>query len=327
MGCPVGVGPEVVVKLWAAHRERADFAPVIIGDAAVLARCAGGMGIDLDPYPWRPGMSTQSGRLNVLSVSALPATDWGHPIPASDAAMASYILEAMRLLQAGELAAMVTCPITKTGLNRAGHHYPGHTEMLAALCNTSNFAMMMAGERLKVVLVTIHHGLAQVPGLINRREVARILRLTILAMRRDFGLARPRVAVAGLNPHAGEAGMFGDEEQREITPAIEAVRAEGWEITGPLPPDTVFHKAVAGEFDVVVCMYHDQGLIPFKLLHFADGVNVTLGLPIIRTSVDHGTAYDIAGQGLADPRSLGAAHDLAVRMQRHREEFDHCHGH
>jgi 4-hydroxythreonine-4-phosphate dehydrogenase len=167
--------------------------------------------------------------------------------------------------------------------------------MLADLCQARDFAMMMAGATLKITLVSIHQPLAEVPGAITQEAVLRMIGITGQALRDDFGVVQPRLAVAGLNPHAGEGGMFGDEEQRVIGPAVEAGRA-GWLVEGPFPPDTVF-KAVAGQFDAVVCMYHDQGLIPFKLLHFSDGVNVTLGLPIVRTSVDHGTAYDIAARG------------------------------
>ena len=325
MGCPVGVGPEVIAKFWAANKscQKAKAAPVVIGDARRLADCARELSIDLPLSEWLPGAPVTDEALPVLSVSHLPKQAWAKPNRQTNEAMAKYILEAVRLTQAGQLAAMVTCPITKTGLQAAGHAFPGHTEMLATLCDTTNFAMMMAGNRLKVVLVTIHIDLALVPPLVTTEEVVRVIRLTGQALRRDFGVANPKIAVAGLNPHAGESGLFGHEEAREILPAIEQGRAEGWDITGPLPPDTVFFKAAEGDFDVVICMYHDQGLIPFKLLHFADGVNVTLGLPIIRTSVDHGTAYDIAGKGIADSGSLTAAFNLAGTMQRNRNEFNH----
>jgi len=218
----------------------------------------------------------------------------------------------------------VTCPIAKTTLQAAGYSFPGHTEMLASLCGATDYAMMMAGEKLRITLVTIHTALADVPELITEASVIRLIRITGRALRGDFGMQNPRMAVAGLNPHAGENGLFGEEESRAIKPAIDAMSAEGWRVSGPFPPDTVFVKAAAGEFDAVVCMYHDQGLIPFKLLHFEDGVNVTLGLPIVRTSVDHGTAYDIAGRGLASPASLAAAYGMAARIagNRLRQYFD-----
>ena len=178
--------------------------------------------------------------------------------------------------------------------------------------------MMMAGTTLRVTLVTIHTSLASVSSLVTTESVAEMIDITWQALRHDFALAKPRLAVAGLNPHAGEDAMFGSEEHERILPAIEAARAQGRDVQGPFPPDTVFHKASQGHFDAVVCMYHDQGLIPFKLLHFSDGVNVTLGLPIVRTSVDHGTAYDIAGKGVADPASLLAATVMARQIYKNR---------
>jgi 4-hydroxythreonine-4-phosphate dehydrogenase len=193
--------------------------------------------------------------------------------------------------------------------------------MLAALGGAGEYAMMMAGERLRVTLVTIHVGLAQVAGLLTVAKIAALIELTARSLQRDFGIDQPRLAVAGLNPHAGEAGMFGDEEERLIAPALTRARAAGWRVDGVFPPDTVFNRAAAGQYDAVVCMYHDQGLIPFKLLHFEDGVNVTLGLPFVRTSVDHGTAYDIAGQGKASAASLLAAFALAVKIAGNRKRF------
>ncbi|HSH14188.1 MAG TPA: 4-hydroxythreonine-4-phosphate dehydrogenase PdxA, partial [Desulfurivibrionaceae bacterium] len=240
---------------------------------------------------------------------------------ATGRAMIDYIEEGVRLCRSGVLAGLVTCPIAKVALKMAGSHDPGHTEMLARLTAADEFAMMMAGGRLRVTLVTIHVGLGRVVGLLSPERIFRLIELTGRSLQRDFALAQPRLAVAGLNPHAGEAGMFGDEEERLIGPAVTRAAAAGWRVTGPLPPDTVFHKAAAGAFDAVICMYHDQGLIPFKLLHFEDGVNVTLGLPMVRTSVDHGTAYDIAGRGVASPVSLDAAFRLAGEIAGNRRRF------
>jgi 4-hydroxythreonine-4-phosphate dehydrogenase len=194
--------------------------------------------------------------------------------------------------------------------------------MLARLTGSRQHLMMLAGRRLKVALVTIHEPISRVAGLITVDRVADCIRLTARALRNDFGMAQPRIAVAALNPHAGEQGMFGTEETEVIAPAIAACRNE-CSVSGPWPPDTVFHRALAGDFDVVIAMYHDQGLIPFKLIHFSDGVNVTLGLPIVRTSVDHGTAYDIAGQGRADCSSLSAAFELAAEIASHRKQREH----
>ena len=210
---------------------------------------------------------------------------------------------------------MVTAPISKEALNRAGHHYPGHTELLAELAGTERVVMMLAGSRLRVTLVTIHEGLADVPGLVTFERVLETIRITHRDVDRYFR-RHPRLAVLALNPHCGEGGMFGDEEARVIGPAVDAARREGIDAVGPLSADTLFHFAVQGKYDAVVCMYHDQGLIPLKLLHFDDGVNVTLGLPIIRTSVDHGTAYDLAGTGRASAESMKAAIMMAAAMAR-----------
>ena len=233
--------------------------------------------------------------------------------------MGRYIEEAVRGILGGELSAMVTCPIAKKTLQLAGYSYPGHTEFLAALCRTDEYAMMLASDTLKVSLATIHAPLRQVPSLLRADAIYRLIRLTADSLRRDFAIAVPKIAVAGLNPHAGEEGLFGREEEEIIAPAVKKARAAGYAVQGPLPPDTVFYKAVQERcYNAVICMYHDQGLIPFKLLHFRDGVNVTLGLPIVRTSVDHGTAYDIAGKGVASYESLAAAYRMARQIAVNR---------
>lgn len=321
MGCPVGIGPEIILRFHQQHGETASFAPLVLGDPGVLVRCRDELGLALEIVNWQPGEPLKPGAVNVLPLSDLGNTlQWGQPDAATGRAMGVYIETAVRLIGAGVIAGMVTCPITKAALNLGGYPYPGHTEMLADLCG-GDFAMMLAGGRLRVTLVTIHVGLAQVSGLLSAEKVARLIEITGLALRRDFGINHPRLAVAALNPHAGEGGMFGDEERRLIEPGISLAAAAGWRAEGPFPPDTVFHKAAAGRFDAVICMYHDQGLIPFKLLHFEDGVNVTLGLPIVRTSVDHGTAYDIAGRGVASPASLVAAFRLAGEIVVNRRRL------
>lgn len=320
MGCPVGVGPEIILRLFAGKMLPAGTEAVVIGDAGVLCRCAEALGLGVAVVSWQPGMPCRPGVVNVFPVSDLGAgLTWGRPTSETGRVMGRYIEEAVRLIREGKLSGLVTCPISKAALKAGGYRFPGHTEMLAELCAAKDYAMMMAGERLKVTLLTIHQAMAEVPAAITRDAVLRMIAITGRAMRDDFGLARPRLAVAGLNPHAGEGGMFGDEEARAIAPAIDEARRAGWLAEGPFPPDTVFHRAAAGQYDAVVCMYHDQGLIPFKLLHFSDGVNVTLGLPMVRTSVDHGTAYDIAGQGLADPSSLAAALFLAGSIVKNRK--------
>lgn len=322
MGCPVGIGPEIILRLFSRTGEQTAPWPVVIGDGGVLRRCGEALKIKVRVVGWQPGAPREPQALNVLSLSDLgEGLRWGQPTAETGRAMGRYIEEGVRLVRQGRLAGLITCPISKGALKAGGYRFPGHTEMLAELCQAQDFAMMMAGARLKVTLVTIHQPLAEVPGAITREAVLRMIGITGRALREDFGVREPRLAVAGLNPHAGEGGMFGDEEQRVIAPAIADGRKAGWLVEGPFPPDTVFNKAAAGQFDAVVCMYHDQGLIPFKLLHFSDGVNVTLGLPLVRTSVDHGTAYDIAGKGVADPASLAAAVALAEVIVANRKKL------
>lgn len=321
MGCPVGIGPEIILKFFAARPEFRDYQPVVIGDAGVLHHAAAVLNLQPDIVSWEPGESVRPGSIPVCNLSVLPLDrlHWGSPDFETGGAMARYIEEGVRMILTGTLAAIVTCPISKKALNQAGYAYPGHTEMLARLCGARQYLMMLAGSRLRVALVTIHESLRRVPDLITEEKIMQCIEITARAMSVDFGIMRPRIAVAALNPHGGEQGMFGLEEQRIIEPAIRACPGE-YGASGPWPPDTVFYRAAAGEYDAVVAMYHDQGLIPFKLLHFKDGVNVTLGLPIVRTSVDHGTAYDIAGQGRADSTSLESAFALAARIAYNRKE-------
>lgn len=323
MGCPAGIGPEIICRLFSCGDMPGAGRTIVVGDGEVLRQAAARLGQTLVIEPWRPGNPVKPGALPVVQVGA-PWTEtapWGRPDAATGKAMGRYIEEAVGLIAAGHCSALVTCPISKKSLHQAGYSYPGHTEMLAALTQTPKVRMMMAGPRLKVVLVTIHVPLRQVGELLTQQEIADCIQTTRISLQRDFGVVAPRIAVAGLNPHGGEDGLFGDEEARLIAPAVKQSAGCG-EVSGPWPPDTIFHKAAAGHFDAVIAMYHDQGLIPFKLLHFADGVNVTLGLPLVRTSVDHGTAYDIAGQNLADPSSLAAALDMAQTIVAHRNTWD-----
>ncbi|CAK8719011.1 MAG: 4-hydroxythreonine-4-phosphate dehydrogenase [Candidatus Electronema aureum] len=320
MGCPVGVGPEIILGLFdSLTTDEATIAPVVLGDLGVLHHTAKLLHSKVKPVSWQIGQAIKPGTVPVLELSRL-ATDalhWGQPTKETSLAMAEYIRQATQGTLAGDFAAVVTCPISKKALNEAGIHYPGHTEMLADLTGARRYRMMMAGTRLRVVLVTIHEPLAKVSGMLSAEGILDCIRMTADSLHRDFALDRPRIAVAGFNPHSGEQGMFGREEIEIIEPALRQYEGDAL-ITGPWPPDTVFHKAANGEFDAVVCMYHDQGLIPFKLLHFKDGVNVTLGLPIVRTSVDHGTAYDIAGKGIADTASLRSAWQLATAIATNR---------
>ena len=323
MGCPVGIGPEIIARFLAASADTPFFQAVVLGDRGVLERCVVQLGLTIPVVPWAPGRKPESGAINVLPLSDLgEQLCWGNPDKRTGRAMGHYVEEAVRMVRSGDLSAMVTCPISKSVLQAGGYDFPGHTEMLAFLCGETDYAMMLAGKKLRVTLVTIHTRLGDVPEAITTEAVSRLISITAGSLKKDFGIAAPCIAVAGLNPHAGEGGLFGDEEGRVIAPAVDIARKKGLDVSGPYPPDTVFYKASRGGFDAVVCMYHDQGLIPFKLLHFSDGVNVTLGLPIVRTSVDHGTAYDIAGKGLADPSSLAAAFAMAAEIVANRGKLE-----
>ena len=313
MGDPAGVGPEILVKAHASGELHAWCDPVVYGDAAVLRRAADVVGKAAEIVEHgEPAL----GRIVLVQGPVLRLDDvpFGQVSDIGSRAMAATIRAAARDVLGGTAAAIVTCPITKEGLRLAGEPYPGHTEMLAALCGGADVVMMLWGERLRVALCTIHVALRRALDLLTPALVERTIRITDRFFRSHMGVATPRIGVAGVNPHASEGGLFGDEEATIVSPAIAACRAAGIEVTGPYPPDTVFHRAFHGAFDVVVAMTHDHGLIPLKLVHFEDGVNVTMGLPIIRTSVDHGTAYDIAGTGKASPLSLLAAARMAARM-------------
>ena len=319
MGCPVGIGPEILLKFFSSLPEADGMQPVVLGDLEVIRHASTTLDIPAEIVSWQPGDKIKKGTVPVCNLSSLDisALGWGKPNEITGKAMAVYIEEAVRLIGNRVLSGMVTCPITKKALSMAGYNYPGHTEMLAKLTGTKHYLMMMAGRQLKVTLVTIHEPLSRVAAMLSTEKIAKCITMTAQALRQDFGLRNPRIAVAGLNPHGGEQGMFGREELEIITPAVQATSDE-CDVSGPWAPDTVFYHAVEGRFDAVIAMYHDQGLIPFKLLHFSDGVNVTLGLPIVRTSVDHGTAYDIAGHGVADSSSLEAAYVMAAQIIANR---------
>ncbi|HRJ70014.1 MAG TPA: 4-hydroxythreonine-4-phosphate dehydrogenase PdxA [Beijerinckiaceae bacterium] len=316
MGDAAGVGPEIIAKFFA---QRPGVPAFVIGDVGVMTRAA-----TLAPGcpPVRPVASPDDARgaiLPVLPVSDLPA-DLAPGRVDAGAGRAAYdaILAAIDLALDGRIRAMVTAPIHKEALAAAGIRHPGHTEILAERTGTEHFGMMLTSAHLRVVLVSIHVPLAEAIRLVTRDRVVAAIRLADEGVR-AFGVARPRIAVAGLNPHAGEGGLFGREEIDIIAPAVAEAQAEGFDVTGPHAPDTVFMRARAGAFDAVVAQYHDQGLIPVKYLGIEGGVNITVGLPIVRTSVDHGTAFDIAWQGIADAGSLGAAYDAAVVLAERRQ--------
>lgn len=323
MGCPAGIGPEIIVRYFEQRTPDSRFTPIVLGDPGILQRCCNELECSLLPSLWQPGLDIPERAIPVLSLSQLPSDtlEWGKPTLNTAKAMVSYIEKGVELVQNSQLDAICTCPISKDALQNAGYTYPGHTEMLADLTRSPRYAMMMAGKRLKVTLVTIHCALRDVPALLSIHAVLKLIRITAQSLKNDFGIASPRIAVAGVNPHAGENRLFGDEEDLLIHPAILQAREEGIDVSGPFPPDTIFFTAAEyGTYDTIICMYHDQGLIPFKLLHFHDGVNVTLGLSIVRTSVDHGTAYDIAGKGIARCDSLTEAVQLASEISSNRKK-------
>lgn len=326
MGDPTGIGPEIIVRALARPETAAVCRVLVLGDAGAMARAIAitgeRLGLKLLPAGYPPVESTPD-TIYLRPLSQLAAEDlvFGKPTAASGDAMFNYITAAARVCLSGDAAAMATAPINKEALNRAGHKYPGHTELLAELTGTKEFVMMLAGDRLRVSLVTIHEALTNVPSLVTFDKVLSTISITHRDVARYFR-KKPRIAVLALNPHCGEGGLFGDEEERVISPAVAAARREGIDAVGPLSADTLFHFAARGDYDAVVCMYHDQGLIPLKLLHFEDGVNVTLGLPIIRTSVDHGTAYNLAGTGTASDLSMVAAIRMAAQMSEKKAKSE-----
>lgn len=316
MGDPVGIGPEILVNALNDENIYTLCRPLILGDTHIIQQALNLFRLDHDlhiiddPAQGKYCFNT----LDIMEISHIDMTcsDFSGPTRETGMAMQDYITTGIDLALNGRISGLVTCPITKTALKLAGSQFHGHTELLAHQTKTKAYAMMLAGEKLKVVLVTIHMPLSQVPASLTHENIIQKIRLTHTSLKERFHIQKPRIAVAGLNPHSGEDTLFGREEADIIAPAVLAAQKEGILVSGPLPPDIVFYKAVSNQFDAVVCMYHDQGLIPFKLIHFKDGVNTTLGLPIIRTSVDHGTAYDIAWKGLADHSSLTEAIKMAA---------------
>ncbi len=321
MGDAAGIGPELVVKLHAAGLP----APTVVyGDIGALRRAAAQLQLDLPVRGFATMGDWQAICRTAGPPSGLAVIECGPALPdtlplgkvSAQAGLASYqyLLRAIHDAQAARIAAIVTAPLNKLSLQAGGVGFPGHTEILAHEAGVERVAMMLLNDELRVILATIHVALRAVPALITHESQLAVIRLANRACAM-LGIARPRIAVAGLNPHAGEGGRFGDEDETIIRPAVAAARAAGLDVSGPYPGDTVFMRARRGEFDIVVAQYHDQGLIPVKYLGVDNGVNVTVGLPFVRTSVDHGTAYDIAGKGIADPASLRVACELALKMR------------
>ncbi|RWO09008.1 MAG: 4-hydroxythreonine-4-phosphate dehydrogenase PdxA [Mesorhizobium sp.] len=315
MGDPSGIGPEIIAKMYLRRPDKRHW--IVVGDPLVMTRalCALDAEVRVRPIASVDETVLEDGTLNVLcssQVSALPPVAQVSAV--SGRAAFDAIVVAIRLARDGWVGGIVTAPIHKEALAAAGLHYPGHTEILADHGGAPKVAMMLANEDIRTVLVTIHCSLSEAIRKGDFTAQMDAIRLAH-AGAQALGISHPRVAVAGLNPHAGEGGLFGDEEIRIIRPAIEAARAEGIDASGPWPGDTVFMQARKGRFDIVVAQYHDQGLIPVKYMGLDHGVNVTLGLPFVRTSPDHGTAFDIAGSGVADPSSLETAFDYALRLK------------
>lgn len=316
MGDPIGIGPEIIVKTLSERHIHQICRPLVFGDPHVMVQAAQLLEstLAINNILSTDQATYKEDIINVYHISNLTGNfnSLSTPTKETGTAMQNYILSAIRMAMQKQIEGIATCPITKTAMKLAGSKFHGHTELLAHHTQTTDYSMMLAGKRLKVVLVTIHIPLNQVSKSINIDNIFRTISMTHNSLKSRFGIPTPRIAVAGLNPHSGEDAMFGDEESRIIEPAVKQACDNGFCVKGPLPPDTVFYHAVNQQFDAVVCMYHDQGLIPFKLVHFKDGVNTTLGLPIIRTSVDHGTAYDIAWKGIADHTSLMEALKMAA---------------
>ena len=321
MGDPAGIGAEISLKALLGPAIYAMCRPLVVGTLAVLEQARD---VLRSGQRLRAVASPDEGRyvpgtVDVLDLSAEHPGPFPLGIAAKDngAAAVAYVEKAIALAVAGDVDAIATAPLNKEAMRAAGFPYDGHTELLAVKTGTKVYTMMLASGDFRVFHVSTHVSLR---GAIERAKKARVFQVIELAYREilRMGVTEPRLAVAGLNPHAGEHGLFGDEEIHEIGPAVEEARARGWNVSGPISPDTVFARAKRGDFDGVVAMYHDQGHIPFKMTEFELGVNVTVGLPIIRTSVDHGTAYDIAGKGVADPKNMVQAIALAADMARRR---------
>ena len=314
MGDPAGIGPEITLKAHSTYRERkTPFPFVMAADPEYIA--------SLSEWPISiletiEDFDIDDARLSVIPVRLASKVHPGQGDASHGQAIIDSIKTAVNLVQQRKACAIVTNPINKEILYQTGFSFPGHTEFLADLCNVSHPVMMLSGGGLRVVPITIHIPLLQVSEMLTHELIVQNARVLNKDLREKFNIEHPRIAVAGLNPHAGEKGTIGREELDVIIPSVDALRSEGMDIQGPFPADTLFHEQARSKYDAVLCMYHDQALIPLKTIDFDGGVNVTLGLPIIRTSPDHGTAYDIAGKNIASPRSLSAAMDMALQMAR-----------
>ena len=322
MGDPAGIGPEVIAKALSGRALHRLCRPIVIGSFPVMQQTVKSLRLQMNVIRVEGHETRRPGRndLAVLDPLDHPLGRFSRGVAATETGAASvlFIKKAVELAQLGCIDGMVTAPINKEAINMAGCHFPGHTELLADLTNAQESGMMIIGGPLRIMFVTTHVAIKDLPSLLTQPKIEKAIRLAHLALRDLFGIKKPKVGVAALNPHAGEHGLFGDEEARVILPAARAAQAHGIRASDPLPADTLFGKAARGEYDAVVALYHDQGLIPLKLVAFGTCVNLTVGLPIIRTSVDHGTAFDIVGKGVADPGSLIEAIKLAAALTKKR---------
>lgn len=319
IGDPAGVGPEVTLKAFKNKKIFNICIPVVIGDINVIKKAGTIVGYDSEINLIEGTDQCKEGKLNLLSLDNVDFDyRFGSIQPECGRVAFEYIKTGIELALAGNIDSVVTAPIHKEALNLAGFHYSGHTEIFADLTNTKDYAMMLASEPLKVIHVSTHVSLRKACDMVKQERVYKVIKLAYEGIK-GLGVQAPRIAVAGLNPHAGETGLFGDEEIKEIIPAVERAKQEGFNVTGPLPPDTIFLHCKEGKYDIAVVMYHDQGHIPLKLLDFMGGVNITVGLPIIRTSVDHGTAFGKAGKGTADETSMIKAIETAVQFVINRQ--------
>jgi 4-hydroxythreonine-4-phosphate dehydrogenase len=325
MGDPTGIGPEIIVKALSMKEPFQSCRPVVFGDREVLSRAIQrqSLSASLEVIETIPEGGYSPEKIFLISSSQLKIASlrFGQPDRACGEAMVKYIEEAVKWVRIGKLDALTTCPINKQAMNVAGYSFPGHTELLAHLAQVPSIAMMFLGSRWKIVLVTTHLPLKDVSKWITATRILSTLRLTDEGMKKYFGIPHPKIAVLGLNPHCGEGGLLGEEEKREILPAMAEAKFLGMDVEGPFPADSFFDLSDRYAFDVVVSMYHDQGLIPIKMLDFKEAVNFTLGLPFIRTSVDHGTAYDIVGKGLADPTNLVKAILTAANLSKLKSNY------
>jgi 4-hydroxythreonine-4-phosphate dehydrogenase len=326
MGDPAGIGPEVIAKALTRTALRRICSPLVIGSSDVMQHTVKRLKLKLTVrvIEGHESMARRPGEIAVLDPldSKLGRYRSGVAAPETGAASVAFIKKAVHLAQTGCIDGMVTGPINKEAINMAGCHYPGHTELLADLTQAQESGMMILGGPLKIMFVTTHVAIKDLPSLLTQVKIEKGIRLAHMAMTTLFGVKNPRIGLAALNPHAGEQGLFGDEEARVILPAARTAQSNGILVSNPMPADTLFGKAARGDYDAIVALYHDQGLIPLKMVAFGSCVNLTVGLPIIRTSVDHGTAFDIVGKGVADPGSLVEAVKLAARLAHQRVPID-----